>query len=154
MNAVGIDVSKGKSMVSVLQPLGVVVANPFEVTHTAAELGKLANFLKSLNGETKVIMEHTGRYYEPVAQVIHEQGIFVSAVNPLLIHEYGGNSLLRVRTDKADSKKIARYGLDNWAELREHIPMDTIRFVGLVTPSARRGYAIRSASRNSVASRA
>ena len=43
MNAVGIDVSKGKSMVAVLRPLGVVVAKPFEVGHTAAELGKLAD---------------------------------------------------------------------------------------------------------------
>ena len=41
MNAVGIDVSKGKSMVSVLRPLGVVVAKPFEVGHTAAEFRKV-----------------------------------------------------------------------------------------------------------------
>jgi transposase len=128
MNAVGIDVSKGKSMVAVLRPLGEVVAKPFEVVHTAAELGKLSDFLKSLEGETKVIMEHTGRYYEPVAQVIHDRGLSVSAVNPLLIREYGGNSLRRVKTDKADAKKIARYGLDNWAELREYTHMDTIRY--------------------------
>lgn len=128
MNAVGIDVSKGKSMVAVLRPLGEVVAKPFEVGHTAAELGRLSDFLKSLEGETKVIMEHTGRYYEPVAQVIHDQGLSVSAVNPLLIREYGGNSLRRVKTDKADAKKIARYGLDNWAELREYTLMDTIRY--------------------------
>jgi len=128
MNAVGIDVSKGKSMVAVLRPLGVVVAKPFEVVHTAQELGKLSDFLKSLDGETKVVMEHTGRYYEPVAQVIHERGLTVSAVNPLLIKEYGGNSLRRVKTDKADARKIARYALDNWAELREYTPMDTIRY--------------------------
>jgi len=129
MNAVGIDVSKGKSMVAILRPLGVVVAKPYEVSHTAPELQKLADFLKSLEGETKVIMEHTGRYYEAVAQVIHDRGLFVSAVNPLLIREYGGNSLRRVKTDKADAKKIARYGLDNWTELRQHTPMDTIRYV-------------------------
>ena len=128
MNAVGIDVSKGKSMVAVLRPLGVVVAKPFEVDHTTTGLGKLSDFLKSLDGETKVVMEHTGRYYEPVAQVIHEQGLSVSAVNPLLIREYGGNSLRRVKTDKADARKIARYALDNWAELREYTPMDTIRY--------------------------
>ena len=61
-------------------------------------------------------MEHTERYYEPVAQYIHASGVFVSAVNPLLIREYGNNSLRRVKTDKADSLKIARYALDNWAE--------------------------------------
>ena len=128
MNAVGIDVSKGKSMVAVLRPLGITVAKPFEVSHTAAELGKLADFLKSMDGETRVVMEHTGRYYEPVAQILHDHGMFVSAVNPLLIREYGGNSLRRVKTDKADARKIARYGLDNWAELRQYTPMDTIRY--------------------------
>ncbi len=128
MNAVGIDISKGKSMVAVLRPLGVVVAKPFEVEHTAKELEKLAEYLQNLEGETRVVMEHTGRYYESVAQVIHERGLFVSAVNPLLIREYGGNSLRRVKTDKADARKIAKYGLDNWAELREHTPMETTRY--------------------------
>lgn len=73
-------------------------------------------------------MEHTGRYYEPVAQYIHESGMFVSAVNPLLIREYGNNSLRRVKTDKADSLKIARYALDNWSELRQYTPMDIVRY--------------------------
>ena len=116
MNAVGIDVSKNKSMVAVAHPLGQVVVKPFEVRHTAIELKKLADFLKSLDGETRVVMEHTGRYYEPVAQYIHASGVFVSAVNPLLIKEYGNNSLRRVKTDKADSIKIARYALDNLAK--------------------------------------
>ena len=128
MNAVGIDVSKGKSMVAVVRPFGELVVKPHEVRHTASELRELANNLKSLDGETRVILEHTGRYYEPVAQMLHDAGVFVSAVNPLLIKEYGNNSLRRVKTDKADSLKIARYGLDSWAELRQHTPMDTIRY--------------------------
>lgn len=112
MNAVGIDVSKGKSVVSVLRPFGEVVTKPFSVNHTGRELTKLADYLKSLKGETRVIMEHTGRYYEPVAQFLCEAGLFVSAVNPKLIKDYGNNSLRKVKTDKADSRKIARYGLD------------------------------------------
>ncbi len=72
-------------------------------------------------------MEHTGRYYEPVARFLHNEGLFVSAVNPKLIKDYGNNSLRKVKTDAADSRKIARYGLDNWAELRQYTPMDTIR---------------------------
>lgn len=63
-------------------------------------------------------MEHTGRYYEPIAQALHDAGIYVCAVNPKLIKDYGNNSLRKVKTDKADSRKIARYGLDNWADLR------------------------------------
>ena len=38
MNAVGIDVSKGKSMVCVMRPFGEVVLEPFEVSHTAQNL--------------------------------------------------------------------------------------------------------------------
>ena len=128
MNAAGIDVSKGKSMVSVMRPLGEVVAKPFTVCHTGSELKELADYLKSLDGETRVIMEHTGRYYEPVAQFLHDAGLYVSAVNPKLIKDYGNNSLRKVKTDKADSKKIAKYGLDNWGELRQYASMDKIRY--------------------------
>lgn len=127
-NVAGVDVSKGKSMVSVLRPFGEVVAKPFAVRHTGSELKELADYLKSLDGETRVVMEHTGRYYEPVAQFLSDTGIFVSAVNPKLIKDYGNNSLRKVKTDAADSRKIARYGLDNWVELRQHTPMDTIRY--------------------------
>ena len=114
-------------MVSVLRPFGEVVAKPFSIGHTGSELKELADYLKSLDGETRVVMEHTGRYYEPVARFLHDEGVFVSAVNPKLIKDYGNNTLRKVKTDKADSRKIARYGIDNWAELRQHTPMDTIR---------------------------
>ena len=137
-NVAGIDVSKGKSMVSVLRPFGEVVAKPFSVGHTGSELKKLSDYLKSLDGETRVVMEHTGRYYEPVARFLHEEGIFVSAVNPKLIKDYGNNTLRKVKTDKADARKIARYGLDNWVELRQHTPMDTIR-MQLKTLNRRQG---------------
>lgn len=127
MNAVGIDVSKGKSMVAVLRPMGEVVVRPYEVEHTAEALERLAYSLKGLGDDTRVILEHTGRYYEPVAQALHETGVYVSAVNPMLIHNYGNNSIRRVKTDKKDALKIAKYGLDNWAELREYIPMEATR---------------------------
>ena len=44
MNAVGIDVSKGKSTVAILRPFGEIVAEPFDVSHNAQEL---KNILKS-----------------------------------------------------------------------------------------------------------
>ena len=36
MNAVGIDVSKGKSMVTILRPFGEIVSSPFEIKHTSS----------------------------------------------------------------------------------------------------------------------
>ena len=81
MNAAGIDISKGKSMVSVMRPLDEVVAKPFTVRYSGSERKELADYLKNLDGETRVIMEHTGRYYEPVAQYLHDARLYVSAVN-------------------------------------------------------------------------
>ena len=127
MNAVGIDVSKGKSMVAVMRPFGEVVASPYEVNHTFSELEELTRFLKSLKGETRVIMEYTGKYFEPIAKHLHEAGIFVSVINAILVHDYGGNTLRRGKTDKKDAIKLAAYALDRWIDLVEYIPEDEIR---------------------------
>ena len=49
MNCVGIDVSKGKSMIAVMRLFGEVVVSPFEVRHTTSEPSELAKLLKSLD---------------------------------------------------------------------------------------------------------
>jgi transposase len=127
MNAVGIDVSKEKSMVAIMRPFGEVVASPFEVGHTVSELDKLANLLENLNGETRVIMECTGRYFLPVAHALHEHGIYVSAVHAQLIHDFGDNTIRRAKNDKKDAVKIANYGLSYWLELPKFVPEEDIR---------------------------
>lgn len=105
MNAVGIDVSKGKSTVTIRRPGDVVIIPPRNILHTQSAINYLSEYLKHLDGETKVCMEHTGRYYEPVATWLSDVGIFVSAVNSILIRDFGDDSLRTSKTDKADSKK-------------------------------------------------
>lgn len=126
-NAVGIDVSKGKSTVAVLQPGGVIVRKPFDVEHSSSGLRELRNYILTLEGDTKAVLECTGRYHEPILQSLSDAGIFVTAVNPHLIKNFGNNSIRKVKSDPADAKKIARYTLDNWAELQEYSSMDTTR---------------------------
>lgn len=127
MNSVGIDVSKGKSMIAVIRPFGEVVAVPFEVNHTADELQELTKYLKALPGETRVVMEYTGRYFEPIAHYLCAAGLFVSVVHALRLYNYGKDSIRRVKTDKADSLRIAGYDLDKWTELTVYTPVDNIR---------------------------
>ena len=114
MNAVGIDVSKGKSTV-------------YDVSHKSSDLHRFTQYIGSLEGDTRAVLECTGRYHEPILHALSDAGIFVSAVNPHLIKNYGNNSLRKVKTDPADSTKIARYTLDNWTELREYTGMDNTR---------------------------
>ena len=89
MNSVGIDISKGRSTVAVMRPFGEVVISPFEVRHTDSELSELARQLKSLDGETRVVMEATGNYHAPVAKLLYDAGLYVSVVNAKLVHGYG-----------------------------------------------------------------
>lgn len=129
MNAVGIDVSKGKSMIAVMRPFGEVVVSPFEVRHTDSELSELARLLQSLDGETRVVMEYTGSYHAPVAWSLHDSGIYVSVVNAMLVHDYGNNSLRRAKTDKKDAVKLANYALDHWLSLPKYIPEEDTRLM-------------------------
>ena len=129
MNAVGIDVSKRKSTVAILRPGGKVVVKPFDVPHLSADFQSLEKLIRELDGETRIVMECTGRYYEPVARELSQAGFFVSAVNPQIIRNFQGqdNPLRKVKTDKADSIKIARYTLDRWANLKQYSLMDELR---------------------------
>ena len=129
MNSVGIDISKGRSTVAVMRPFGEVVISPFEVRHTDSELSELAKQLKSLNGETRVVMEATGNYHAPVAKLLHDAGLYVSVVNAKLVHGYGNNDLRRVKTDKKDSVKLANYGLDRWLTLPRYVPEEDTRLL-------------------------
>lgn len=127
MNAVGIDVSKGKSTVTIRRPGDIVVMSPRDIPLTQSAINDLIDLIQGFDGETKVCMEHTGRYYEPVATWLSDAGIFVSVVNPMLIKNFGDDSLRTPKTDKAGSKKIARYTLDRWAKLKQYGSMDKTR---------------------------
>lgn len=129
MNSVGIDISKGKSMIAVMRPFGEIVVTPYEVRHTDSELGELAKLLRSLDGETRIVMESTGNYHTPIARALYDAGFYVSVVNAILIHDYKNNSLRKVKTDKKDAIKIANYGLDQWLELPKYAPEEDTRLM-------------------------
>lgn len=127
MNAVGIDVSKGKSVVAIMRPFGEIVSPPFEIRHTTSDISSLVELINSVEGESKIVMEHTGRYYEVLAHQLSDANLFVSAINPKLIRDFDNDSLRKVKSDKADAVKIARYALDKWHNLKQYSVMDKLR---------------------------
>lgn len=127
MNAVGIDVSKRKSTVTIRRPGGEIILAPCDIPHTQSSIEELIHRIKRLDGETKVCVECTGHYHEPLASQLCNAGIFVSAVNPLWIKRTGEKSIRTVKTDKADSEKIARFALDCWDALPQYGRMDETR---------------------------
>ena len=77
MNAVGIDVSKGKSMVTILRPFGEIVSSPFEIKHTSSDIHSLIKLIHSIEGESRVVMEHTCLLYTSRGSPYHPR-IFCS----------------------------------------------------------------------------
>lgn len=64
-----------------------------------------------------VIMEASGPYYLGLACWLHEQGMSLSVVNPLVIRRYGQMKLSRAKTDAKDAELIAAYGVDQQPDL-------------------------------------
>ena len=74
--SVGVDVSKNRSTVCIMDQDGKVIMRPFLVWHSTEELDFLADTLERLNGEVRVIMESTSIYQYPIALHLKEKGIF------------------------------------------------------------------------------
>jgi len=126
MVAVGIDVSKGRSTIAAVDEGKKILQKPFDINHNKTELAGLVEFIKKFNN-VRVVMEHTGVYYQVVAESLVKAGIRVSVVNPVLMKQYGDNTLRKGSTDRTASLKIARYTLDNRDKLRDYSTLDTIR---------------------------
>ncbi len=117
MISVGVDVSKGKSMICIMKPYGEVLEKPYELEHTETGLCKLADLILKYDEEVRVVLEATGAYHLPVVNYLQRYEIFVSVINPLVMKKYSSVSIRKGKTDKIDAIKIANYGIDNWGRL-------------------------------------
>ena len=117
MIGVGIDVAKSKSMVAILSDDGEIIKNPFEIANTESGLSSLCKIIKELPDKVYCVVESTSVYHFPVVSYLQENDIFISVINPLIIKKYASMDIRKVKTDKADSLKLASYILDNYRHL-------------------------------------
>lgn len=116
---VGIDVSKGKSTISILSIEGEVIEMPFDINHNVEDLEKLDKKLQMFSKEDlKIVLEQTGTYHLPILIYLLDKGYCVIAENALKIKKYLDRSLRKAKTDKKDSLKLAEYACDNWYKLK------------------------------------
>ena len=112
MIAVGIDVSKSKSTVAILDSYGTVLATPFNMAHTQPEMNALVSRLKELGEPVTILLEYTGHYHYPVLKKLQEEGFSVCVVNPYQMKKYGDVEIHKAKTDKKDALRIATYALE------------------------------------------
>ncbi len=108
--AVGVDVSKAKLDVALLNPQGKyrskVVSN--DQPGFKALLQWLGTHLSDEHAAAHVCMEATGAYHEALALFLHDQGVAVSVLNPLLVKRFAEANMVRNKTDDGDAKCLAR----------------------------------------------
>jgi transposase len=104
----GIDIGKDE-LVTVLVREGQA-DEPARFENTQAGFARLQRFLKKRKVKAvHACMEATGRYYEALADFLHEQGHAVSVVNPAQIKAYADSQLRRNKTDGIDAAVIADF---------------------------------------------
>lgn len=69
--------------------------------------------------DLKIVMEETGTYHLPVLGYLLDKEYFVAAEKALKIKQYLDWGLRKVKTDKKDSYKLAKYACDNWYKLNK-----------------------------------
>jgi len=102
---IGIDCSK--DTLDVAQAIEKKAGYIGKFTNDKAGFEKIYEQVKQ---SSLVVMEASGPYYMPVAYYLHEKGLSVSVVNPLVIKRYCQMKLTRTKTDKKDAVMIAMYG--------------------------------------------
>ena len=83
MIAVGIDVSKSKSTVAILNSDGSLRIKPYDMKHNHPEMNALVNYLNELEEPIIILMEYTGHYHYPVLNTSTPHHLNPSTQQPL-----------------------------------------------------------------------
>ena len=124
MIAVGIDVSKSKSTVAILDSYGTILATPFNMAHTQPEMNALVSRLKAFDEPVTILLEYTGHYHYPVLKKLQEEGFPVCVVNPYQMKKYGDVEIRKAKTDKKDALRIATFALEKSYKLVPYSSME------------------------------
>ena len=124
MLAVGIDISKSKSVAAILNQDGSMHTSPFEFHHTQPELDAFIKYILNSKQSATILMENTGHYHYPVLKAFQEAGLPVCMVNAYQIKKFGDMDLRKAKTDKKDAVRIARYALEKSYSLVPYTSME------------------------------
>ena len=126
--SVGIDVSKVKSTVAIMDSSEKLQEKVFDIQHSQSGIEELKTHLKKYSeGEIRILMEATSHYHFPLLFSLQEAGFFVCVVNALSVKRFSDEDIRRAKNDKKDSVKLAMYCCEKWNRLSEFRPQECIR---------------------------
>lgn len=126
--SIGIDVSKGKSTIAIMDASEKLQEKVFEIQHNQCGMELLKEHLnKYMDGEVRIIMEATSHYHFPLLFSLQESGYFVCVANALAIKKFCDEDLRRAKNDRKDAVKLAMYCCKKWNRLSEFQPQESTR---------------------------
>jgi transposase len=110
MFSIGIDVGQKNLDIAVLRCADQKVVTTFKVENNQTGHQQL---IKQLRGfcDARVIFEATSSYHYGAVFALRDAGLETIVVNPLITRKYTKSSIRKTKTDKEDSKLLARIGI-------------------------------------------
>ena len=106
---VGIDVAKTTHYAAVMNSDGVVLVEPFAFDNDAPGFSKLISKIASFTQEQIIIgLESTGIYSENLICFLFDSGYKLAVINPIQTASLRKTNIRKTKTDKNDSRYIAR----------------------------------------------
>ncbi len=150
---VGIDIAKFKHDCFIADESGSAVRDSFSFKNDKDGFEFLLSILNDLKpkGKIKIGFESTGHYHFNLKLFLEANGFDYVEFNPLLVHNFATKQTLRrTKTDKKDSKTIAKYlmtidykpyvnsfyhinNLKSLCRLRETLVTDRTRYINQIT---------------------
>jgi len=124
---IGVDISKSKLDVSVLKGEGVEFLYHQEYPNTGKGIAKLLSDLRKKTSSNAWLfcLEHTGVYGMPLVYALSKGALDYAVVPAIVIQRSIG--LKRGKSDKADSRDIARYACIHESEIKlSSLPEETL----------------------------
>ncbi|MCT8975963.1 IS110 family transposase [Clostridium sp. CX1] len=95
-----------------MEHTGKVIVKPYEIKHNHVEVDMLIKWIRNQKDMVLVVMESTGHYHYPVLKELYGTGVYVSVVNAYLLKKYDDTEIRKVKTDKKDAIRIAKYSIE------------------------------------------
>lgn len=114
--SVGADVAADFTWFTMMDPCGNIIGKTFKMVHDDPEsrndaLQKIREAQQASGIPCIVFMESTGIYHFPLLRFFEKNTIEISLLNPILTKHNIIDSVRKVHSDKVDSRKIAKIGL-------------------------------------------
>ena len=109
---VGIDISQGFHVVSILNPMSKLHTKTFKIYNTldgfSYLLSQIEKVEREYNMKTAIFMESTGVYHLSLFHFLKKQNLEVNLINPLVTNSNKNKDIRKVKNDKKDSFSIAK----------------------------------------------